>query len=334
MNSVCVVIPTLNEAHTLPRLLGDLRLQRGVDLDVIVADGGSTDETPAIAARQARLVQCERANRALQLNLGAAEAHAEWLVFLHADTRLPSPDVLEDAIATLAALPENTAGHFALTFEGAGADHVGFRYLSAKTRESRPFTTHGDQGFVMRRGWFEALGGFDASLGFLEDQRFAERLRRVGSWVTLPGVVVTSSRRFDTEGFGRRYLAMAMMMGAHHAGALDFFDRVRAYEPNPDGELDLGPFLAAARDMTVFRGVDGAADLWFEVGRYVRMNAWQLALMADVYVLGAPEQPTLRAFDATGERLLNRPGVDALLGIGAATLFLVALPAVWAAKER
>lgn len=334
MHCVSVVIPTLNEADALPLLLDDLEQQSDVNLEVVVADGGSTDATPHIAQQCAKLVRCTHANRAAQLNEGARQAGHDWLVFLHADTRLTGVHLLRDAISTLSSLPENTAGHFSLRFEGARSDHLGFRYLEAKTRESRPFTVNGDQGFVMRRSLFEALGAFDPTLGFFEDQRLAARVWELGNWVTLPGVLVTSSRRFDAEGFERRYLAMAMMMGAHHAGALDFFGRVRAYAPHPEAALDLAPFFRAAWDMTLARTEDEAAALWLDVGQYIRMNAWQLALMTDTYLLEDPDHPTLHVFEKHLQPALNRKETDVMLAIAAATCFLVALPAVWAAKGR
>ena len=85
-----VVIPTLNEASYLPGLLADLqRLRQIVPLDVVVADGGSRDGTLAVAERAAARTLVGPAGRARQLNAGAAAARGEWLLFLHADVRVP-----------------------------------------------------------------------------------------------------------------------------------------------------------------------------------------------------------------------------------------------------
>ena len=88
MSTVGVVIPTLNEACNLPELLGDLR-EVALPLHVIVADGGSHDDTAALAQAGGATVVHTARGRAVQMNGGARACGAEWLCFLHADVRLP-----------------------------------------------------------------------------------------------------------------------------------------------------------------------------------------------------------------------------------------------------
>ena len=97
-----MVIPALNEAETLPRLLDDLT-QVALSLDIVVADGGSTDATRDVAERGGATVVCAPRGRALQMNAGAAVLDVDWLCFLHADVRLPNSARadLERAIAVI-----------------------------------------------------------------------------------------------------------------------------------------------------------------------------------------------------------------------------------------
>ncbi|MEZ4461652.1 MAG: glycosyltransferase family 2 protein [bacterium] len=325
-----IIIPTLNEAANLPCLLDDLKRQRGIDLQVIVADGGSTDGTLRNLDVDSVVT---RPNRAAQLNAGAEIAVHDSLLFLHADSRVPDPDTLAEAARFMGALPDSTAGHFRLRFVGPQAEHPGFRYLEKKTELNRPNTTNGDQGFWVPRALFDCVGGFDETLPFLEDQRFAEAVRRVGQWVTLPGWIETSTRRFAAEGFGRRYLTMAIMMGVYDAGVTDFFERVAAYRPHPDQRLDLGPVIRAMYGVTLDRDWRDALKMWEDVGRFVRGNAWQIALLTDVYLLEDNSTPCLRYYEQVVEPQLDHVWLDRVAAYLTAGFFLGAVPLYWAAKQ-
>ena len=92
-----VIIPTLNEAEALPRLLTDLSEQQDLTMEIIVVDGGSTDATRDVPARFCAGLVTSEAGRGLQMNAGAARAGQELLLFLHADSRLTYPRQLADA---------------------------------------------------------------------------------------------------------------------------------------------------------------------------------------------------------------------------------------------
>ncbi|ROO31420.1 TIGR04283 family arsenosugar biosynthesis glycosyltransferase [Salinisphaera japonica] len=302
MSDLRIVVPTLDEAETLPGLLADLAAQRGVDFEVVIADGGSRDATVAIArADGRRCIECAP-GRGHQMNQGALDFTGRWLLFLHADTRLVSIDQLADAVAALAGAPETTAGHFALSFalDGVPARGLLYRYMAAKTRTNRRHTINGDQGCLIRRGFFMALGGYDTQLSFLEDQRLAGRIHDAGHWQLLPHAVITSARRFEREGRLRRYALMGLIM-AMYVGELETFfttaDTIYAPQ-STTGRLQLAPYFKHALAVIEAAGpARGACALWHIAG-VVHGEAWQLRL-AFVVALG-------RGADAEGPAKLAR----------------------------
>lgn len=278
-----VIIPTLNEVEVLPELLRQLCDQQGIALEVIVADGGSIDGTHDVAAEfSTTLVRCD-SGRGLQMNSGAKVAIADTLLFLHADSGLTSPNQLSEALAQLEHEQKGklVAGHFALEFVGEhDSAEFRYRYLQAKTELSRANTINGDQAVLIRREHFIALGGFDESMGFLEDQRFAEKLREQGQWLLLPHRLQTSSRRFSSEGFSRRYTLMSIIMGMYAVGAQAFFQQAGGiYKAQHEvDKLRLAPFIALCAKTLVRLP-------WrqrFRVGGFIARNAWQLGLMLEV----------------------------------------------------
>lgn len=277
-----VVVPVLDEAGVLPGLLTALAAQRGISPEIIVADGGSGDGTREVAAAHGvRVIEAPR-GRGVQMNAGAAVAAGEWLLFLHADCRPAAPDQLRLAVDTLRARGDNRlAGHFALRFQRERHDRrFLYRFMEAKSAGNRRYTINGDQGLLLRRAWFEALGGFDESLPFLEDQRMAARIEAEGAWVLLPGRLVTSARRFEAEGLGRRYLLMGLIMAMHLAGEDAFFEQAPAlYRAQAETDrLRLSPFLKLA--WRRYAAKDRVARRAFRrrLGTVVLSQTWQLGL--------------------------------------------------------
>jgi len=200
---VSVIVPTLDEESALPRLLDHLAALDG-RFEVIVADGGSSDATLALARAHplAPAVVTAPRGRARQLNVAAATARGELLVFLHADSLLPS-----GAYAALIAAwrdPAFAGGNFALRFEG---DDVFARTLTATYAAQRRLGYfYGDSSIFARREAFEALGGF-RELAVMDDYDFARRLGRHGRLACLPGPATTSSRRWRRLGVVRTVLS-------------------------------------------------------------------------------------------------------------------------------
>jgi rSAM/selenodomain-associated transferase 2 len=211
---VSVLVPTLDEARELPRLLDHLAALHG-RWEVIVADGGSADATQRIARQHpsAPRVVVQRGGRAAQLNAGTRIATGDVLLFLHADSRLP-----RDAYASLAEAwrdPHIAGGNFALDF-GAGAFE---RTLAAVYRlQRRHGFYYGDSSVWVRRATFDALGGF-REIPIMDDYDFVRRLERSGAPTRcLPGPATTSARRWRALGIPRTVLAWFAIRWLYVAG--------------------------------------------------------------------------------------------------------------------
>ncbi|MES2885990.1 MAG: glycosyltransferase [Pseudomonadota bacterium] len=287
MPALSVLIPTLNEAEALPLLLADLVGQRGIDIEVIVADGGSVDGTAAIATQHgARAISTPR-GRAAQLNAAVAAARAAWLLCLHADSRLHEPDQLRQALEQLIAEQAKggvVAGHWPLCFRRTQPGHAAlFRQLEAKSASNRPGTVNGDQGLLIHSETLAALGGFDQSLPFFEDQRLAGKVFAQGRFLLLPGVLQTSARRFEAEGHVPRMVLMALIVGAEAAGLHDWLASLPALyrEQKEASGLRAAPFIHALLTHIGASPRRRQREIWDQAGRLVAANAWQLAQWRD-----------------------------------------------------
>lgn len=340
-----VVIPTLNEAAALPALLDDLGKQRNISLEIIIGDGGSSDATRSIADVYGVSFVSARTGRGAQMNAAAEKAAGYYLLFLHADSRIDDPDLLGNAIRGLRhelEAEQHVAGHFRLRFmRTTKRNGMAYRYAEEKSALNRANTANGDQGLLLSKGFFRVLGDFDESLPFLEDQRLAGKIRSQGKLMTLPGVLKTSARRFETEGFHRRYILMSIIMGLYSVGVEDFF--VRAPEvyrtQQKTSTLFLTPFFRLIRRMmTDDWGFVGSIRIFYLLGRYIRQNSWQMFFFFDVLLrslLGAGRYPFLKFHDrlfapCTSFRILN-----VVAGIACFIWFMGALaPFFWLADRR
>ncbi len=286
-----IVVPLYNEQGSLPLLLENLFQQQGVDFELILSDGGSSDGTGELleaAAQQNESIRIVRGTkgRGRQLNRGAACARGKWMLFLHADSLFEHSSALRRALDQLLIAAERTsavfvAGHFSLRFDSPGAG--AYYHLECKARLDRPGCTHGDQGFLMHRDLFGQVGPFDETLPVMEDTLLAEKIRAAGRWVLLEPVLVTSARRFEIEGLRERQTLSALMMNFAHIGWLDFFNAAPQVYPEQDrGErLDLLPFLLLIRSLLGQLSYGRGFDLWWKTGRYVRDNLWQFFFALD-----------------------------------------------------
>ena len=340
MADLQVVIPTLDEADTLPMLLGDLARQEDIRLSIRVVDGGSRDATVALAREAGARVIEAPAGRARQMNAGAAEPEADFLLFLHADSRLDRPGLLERALHKLRTAREYAhgrpvAGHFSLRFDGASPQYAAlYAHMQRKSRLNRPYTINGDQGLMIHREDFARLGGFDESLPYLEDLRIAKRLFEIGTWLPLPGEIRTSARRFEAEGPRPRNLLMGMIVMMHELGDVDFLDQApRLYAAQADTRrLDLRPFVAEVRGRLLAGGPAAAARRLWRVGRLCREQFWHLPYWIDVSRRQPVPGPALRAWDRYGAPLFNNPLGTAVGSLIAAALLFT--PFLWRWAER
>ena len=208
-------MPSLDEADGIEAALEALRPLRERGHEVIVADGGSTDGTPRLAARGADRVLAAPRGRARQMNAGAAAASGRVLVFLHADTTLP-PDADRAVSEALGGRPG--WGSFGVRLSGSHpAFRVIERMITLRSRLSGIAT--GDQAIFVARDLFFTAGGF-ADVALLEDVELCRRLRRIVRPVRpRRGPVVTSSRRWEAGGIARTTALMWWIRGAYALGA-------------------------------------------------------------------------------------------------------------------
>lgn len=189
---ISVVIPTLNEAGNLCRLLPML-LADDQAIEIIIADGGSSDATVLIAKEQGAAVVTTRPGRGAQLAAGAERASGDILLFLHADSRWPRGGFAAIRNA-LAADPDAPGGNFRLLFE---ADDAFSRWLNGFYAFIRWLGFYyGDSGMFARAEIYRRLGGIKP-IALMEDYDFVRRLRRTGKAICIKSpALVTSSRRF------------------------------------------------------------------------------------------------------------------------------------------
>lgn len=200
-----IVIPTLNAARTLKATLATLAEADGAGLshEIIVSDGGSSDDTTAAAARAGARVVIGPPGRGAQLAAGAAVATGDWLLFMHADTH-PQPGWTE-AVCRFCADPANAsaAGYFRFALDDDCVDARRVQFL-VRLRCHLFALPYGDQGLLITRKLYDALGGFRA-LPLMEDVEIVRRLGRA-RLRPLRHDAVTSAERYRRDGWWHRPL--------------------------------------------------------------------------------------------------------------------------------
>ena len=199
---ISVVIPALDEEAQLAETIASARAS-GVG-EIIVVDGGSRDATASVARQHADRILTASRGRAAQMNAGAAAARGEVLLFLHADTRLP-PGFDADVLHALAD-PTTASGRFDVHLvPGTPLLRAVAELMNLRSRLSGIAT--GDQAIFVRRGVFEAIGGFEP-IPLMEDIALTRALKRRGRVACLRARVETSSRRWLRDGPLRTILLM------------------------------------------------------------------------------------------------------------------------------
>ncbi len=229
MSSLSIVIPVLDEAPRIGDLLREMQPLRRAGVELVVADGGSRDGTDRIAAPLAdRVIDAPR-GRARQMNAGAAASRGDILLFLHADTLLPTGGVA----AVMAAIEGGAQwGRFDVRIDGqAPLLRVVARLMNWRSRLTGIAT--GDQAIFVRRELFERVGAYP-ELPLMEDIRLCATLRQLAPPACLADPVTTSGRRWEQRGVVRTILLMWWLRAAFFLGANPtWLARLYGYRPAP-----------------------------------------------------------------------------------------------------
>ncbi|MCP3178070.1 TIGR04283 family arsenosugar biosynthesis glycosyltransferase [Desulfuromonas sp. KJ2020] len=350
-----VIVPVYNEAATIPTLFSSFECQAGIQFEVILVDGGSADDTFAVGRKFAaavpfacRVLRSQK-GRASQLNAGARHATAPVLLFLHADSCFSHPLALAVGLKSLSAAWEHCghrrlAGRFSLRFlRQKNKPHQGYFYYEAKARLNRPQCIHGDQGFMMAADFFAELGRFDENLPLLEDTHLADRVLAVGQWLLFSADILTSARRFETEGLVARQCLNALTVNFAMVGFDAFFDKAADIYRTHDQSrsLKLGPFFSLVHQLMRQQSIRRQLGIWYRTGKYVRSQGWQLAFWVDVrraFKRGVSLQeirtPFLQRFDRVWDPLTDHPLGNALATLLTAIGFYLVFAWLTMTKSR
>jgi len=211
---ISIIIPILNEADTIVRLLGyllDNASSKNIE-EILIVDGGSTDRSQEIVQQlinkreldtispkveitqpNIRLLNSEK-GRARQMNVGANEAKAGILYFLHADS-VPPKDFDQAIIQSVH--NDASAGCFRMKFDN---DHFVLKFSQWFTRFNLRGCRGGDQSLFITKQLFHALNGFNEEYIIYEDSEFIGRIYDQGAFTVIPDYITTSSRRYDENG--------------------------------------------------------------------------------------------------------------------------------------
>lgn len=208
-----VVIPTLNAGATLAATLESL--QGDLSIAIAICDGGSKDDTAAIARQAGATVVTAPAGRGGQLAAGALVGDASWIIFLHGDTVLAPGWTNAVKAFTSRHVNIGKAGYFRLRFDSADPRARRVERLAA-WRSRRLGLPYGDQGLLIARALYEYLGGFKP-LPLMED---VDLVRRVGrkNLVPLDADSVTSAARYERDGWTMRPLRNLSCLTLYFAG--------------------------------------------------------------------------------------------------------------------
>jgi len=205
---ISIVIPVLNEAKSLSSILAI----QAPNIEIIVVDGGSQDETVEIAKSYGFKVLHSDLGRAIQMNAGAEIATGEILVFLHADTQLPEgfDRMIRETLLT------SIAGAFELKID---SDLPGLRWVERGVNLRSRFLQmpYGDQAIFLQTETFHTIGGFP-ELPIMEDFEFVRTLRQKGRIAIVPHAVITSGRRWQKYGVLRTTIVNQIVILAYLLG--------------------------------------------------------------------------------------------------------------------
>jgi len=218
---ISVIIPVLNDAGALQTLLPTLNGLLENFAELIVCDGGSSDNSVEVARTLADKVTSSSPGRAIQMNLAAKAANGSMLWFVHADT-VVEQHVVESLLDTARADTNNSAwGRFDISIGGSdpSSTRPSFRLIGTMMnwRSRLTAVATGDQAIFVARELFESIGGY-SDIPLMEDIELSKRLRNYSPPVCHKERVVTSARRWLNHGVGRTLIKMWLLRLAYFLG--------------------------------------------------------------------------------------------------------------------
>lgn len=202
-----IIIPTLNEADRIEALLKAIRqIPTRLMIEIIVVDGGSQDRTVELAQAYGIVDVLTDSNRGKQLAHGVSLSQGDLLWFLHADSQLPTGDIVQE-MRTILQSKECSAGFYPLYFYDN--QQLFFRYLqrTSNWRARHLGLIFGDQGLFLWRNTYYQVGGFSGE-PLMEDWLLSRKLRKIGRFAPHSQPLGTSARRFIKGGKWRTHLKM------------------------------------------------------------------------------------------------------------------------------
>lgn len=206
---ISVIIPTLNEEKNLPQLLERINI---FEVECIVVDGGSTDNTLRVAAEMGvQLLSCAK-GRAIQLNHGAMHATGEILYFVHADTLPPTTwwTDIETAI--------QEGFQFGLFSYRFSKEHWLLKMNAKTTKRKGVFTGGGDQTFFIQQSIFSDLGGFNPTCIIMEDFDMYWRASAKYKGKIIPNDVIVSARKYENNSWLKVQMVNAIAFFGYKLG--------------------------------------------------------------------------------------------------------------------
>ncbi len=197
-SSLSIILPTLNEAKRLPLLFADIN-SWSTKFELLIIDAGSSDDSIFVAELAgAKVYKFPEPNRGAQMRSGASKASGDWLLFLHADSRLPKN--WDKSIKAIIAKPSASNSAWYFDFK-VNHQRIELRLLEIAVflRSSLLKRPYGDQGLLIKKVLYERLGGFKP-LHLMEDLEFIERINTRTSLKRIGIPLFTNSRKWENEG--------------------------------------------------------------------------------------------------------------------------------------